>query len=508
MSEVQRTTGYAPDLFETHETSSANVKDKDAKVAYLTKIIACVAIDSGEPNPIARPLKIVAGLEPERTNAFLQALATCAAKGDGRDAARRAKRGETAAEKKNSSETANRAPPGGPSVPTTSFDPFAGGSDAPRAAPRDAPRDAPHAAPHADAGSTGSTRLERSSLERSSLDVDAPSKSARRAIATRPLSARRPPPRPKPEPPISPVSAAPTDDPNRGGEKETNGARGGGAILGEDDASDSSDDDAIVGDGLEGLDEDAGVNPWSAARGASGSPGASKAGGALVRDMLAAKREGDASLRARGGDAGGADAGDGGGGIILGSRRRRKTAAAAEARGEETETSSGVGTSLPLGADVFMDSDTRASDTTNDASNAKGIGTDDASLPGSAGLADLGAARDATQALVRSTNPLGRAMDALAEDAESMRVELRFWRRERAKHARRVKEDRADTPSAEKGEGNAERTGGAPSAAEEAAAQTEADIKRVAEKIQAARLDVAANDATIAKLLAMVVTPS
>ena len=99
-------------------------------------------------------------------------------------------------------------------------------------------------------------------------------------------------------------------------------------------------------------------------------------------------------------------------------------------------------------------------------------------------------------------------MDALAEDAESMRLELRFWRRERAKHARRVKEDRADTASAEKGERNAERTGGAPSAAEEAAAQTEADIKRVAEKIQAARLDVAANDATIAKLLAMVVTPS
>ena len=501
MSEVQRTTGYAPDLFDAHETNSANVKDKDAKVAYLTKILACVAIDAGEPAPIARPLKIVAGLEPERTNAFLQALATCAAKGDGSDAARRARRGETAAEKKNSFEheaapaeprADRRDPLAGPSAgPTTSFDPFAGGSDAPRA----------------DAAAAGSQ-----SLETPSLDVDAPSKSAKAGGATRPLSARRPPPRLKPEPPISPVSAAPTNGPNAfgdtiDGKKETNGARG-GAILGEDDASDSSDDDAIVGDGLEGLDEDAGANPWSAARVDSGSPGASKAGGALVRDMLAAKREGDASLRARAGDAGAADAGDGGGGIILGSRRRRKTAAAAEARGEETETSSGVGTSLPLGADVFMDSDTRASDTTNDASNAKGIGTDDASLPGSAGLADLGAARDATQALVRSTNPLGRAMDALAEDAESMRVELRFWRRERAKHARRVKEDRADTPPAEKGEGNAERTGGAPSAAEEAAAQTEADIKRVAEKIQAARLDVAANDATIAKLLAMVVTPS
>lgn len=504
MSEVQRTTGYAPDLFDAHETSSANVKDKDAKVAYLTKIIACVAIDSGEQNPIARPLKIVAGLEPERTNAFLQALATCAAKGDGRDAARRARRGETAAEKNDAGEKQpeaapaelradRRDSPAGASVPTTSFDPFAGGIDAPRA----------------DAAAAGSTRLSPS------LDVDAPSKSAFRKAggATRPLSARRPPPRPKPEPPISPVSAAPTNDALKpDGEKVTNGARGGGAILGEDDASDSSDDDAIVGDGLEGLDEDAGANPWSAARGASGSPGASKAGGALVRDMLAAKREGDASLRARQGtDAVGADAGDGGGGIILGSRRRRKTAAAAEAGGEETETSAKVGTSFSLGADVFMDSDTRdTTNTTNDASNAKGTGTDDASLPGSAGLADLGAARDATQALVRSTNPLGRAMDALAEDAESMRLELRFWRRERAKHARRVKEDRADTASAEKKEGerNAERTGGAPSAAEEAAAQTEADIKRVAEKIQAARLDVAANDATIAKLLAMVVTPS
>ena len=505
MSEVQRTTGYAPDLFDAHETSSANVKDKDAKVAYLTKIIACVAIDSGEQNPIARPLKIVAGLEPERTNAFLQALATCAAKGDGRDAARRARRGETAAEKNDAGEKQpeaasaelradRRDSPAGASVPTTSFDPFAGGIDAPRA----------------DAAAAGSTRLSPS------LDVDAPSKSAKKKAggATRPLSARRPPPRPKPEPPISPVSAAPTNDALKpDGEKVTNGAKAGGAILGEDDASDSSDDDAIVGDGLEGLDEDAGANPWSAARGASGSPGASKAGGALVRDMLAAKREGDASLHARQGtDAVGADAGDGGGGIILGSRRRRKTAAAAEAGGEETETSANVGThGFSLGADVFMDSDTRdTTNTTNDASNAKGTGTDDASLPGSAGLADLGAARDATQALVRSTNPLGRAMDALAEDAESMRLELRFWRRERAKHARRVKEDRADTAFAEKKEGerNAERTGGVPSAAEEAAAQTEADIERVAEKIQAARLDVAANDATIAKLLAMVVTPS
>jgi hypothetical protein len=49
---------------------------------------------------------------------------------------------------------------------------------------------------------------------------------------------------------------------------------------------------------------------------------------------------------------------------------------------------------------------------------------------------------------------------------------------------------------------------GGSSAADDALAQTEADIERVTEKIEAARLDVAANDATIARLLAMVVTPS
>ena len=128
------------------------------------------------------------------------------------------------------------------------------------------------------------------------------------------------------------------------------------------------------------------------------------------------------------------------------------------------------GRGFSLGADVFMDSDTRdTTNTTNDASNAKGTGTDDASLPGSAGLADLGAARGARKPWAAFDQPAGPRDGWLAEDAESMRLEPRFWRRERAKHARRVKEDRADTASAEKGERNAERTGGAPSAAEEAA---------------------------------------
>ncbi|KAF5843623.1 microtubule-binding protein MIP-T3-domain-containing protein, partial [Dunaliella salina] len=49
------------------------MQDKDAKVAYLQKIISVVSIVLGQPVP-AKPQKIVAGLEPENTNLFFQML--------------------------------------------------------------------------------------------------------------------------------------------------------------------------------------------------------------------------------------------------------------------------------------------------------------------------------------------------------------------------------------------------------------------------------------------------
>ena len=48
------------------------------KCSYLTKIITCVGIALGEPINV-RVGKIVAGLEPENTNLFLQALGRVAA---------------------------------------------------------------------------------------------------------------------------------------------------------------------------------------------------------------------------------------------------------------------------------------------------------------------------------------------------------------------------------------------------------------------------------------------
>ena len=94
MSEVTRNTGFARGLFDDVESDSGKVKDKASKVAWLTKIIACVGLALGE-HVRARPLKIVAGLEPEHTNAFLQQLARAASAGDAADAVRRTLAGET-----------------------------------------------------------------------------------------------------------------------------------------------------------------------------------------------------------------------------------------------------------------------------------------------------------------------------------------------------------------------------------------------------------------------------
>ncbi|KAL2651330.1 hypothetical protein R1flu_019458 [Riccia fluitans] len=74
ISELSRQTGFAQGLFTGEELISTNIKEKKSKVAYLLKIIDCVGITLNTNVPV-RPLKIVAGLEPEQTNVFLQMLA-------------------------------------------------------------------------------------------------------------------------------------------------------------------------------------------------------------------------------------------------------------------------------------------------------------------------------------------------------------------------------------------------------------------------------------------------
>uniref|UniRef100_A0AAQ6IIF6 TRAF3-interacting protein 1 n=1 Tax=Anabas testudineus TaxID=64144 RepID=A0AAQ6IIF6_ANATE len=75
-SEVIRTTGFMKGLYGENEMKSENVKDKDSKIAFLQKAIDVVMLVSGEPLA-AKPARIVAGHEPEKTNELLQAIAKC-----------------------------------------------------------------------------------------------------------------------------------------------------------------------------------------------------------------------------------------------------------------------------------------------------------------------------------------------------------------------------------------------------------------------------------------------
>ncbi|KAG7463809.1 hypothetical protein MATL_G00180510 [Megalops atlanticus] len=75
-SEVIRTTGFMRGLYVEAEMKSDNVKDKDAKIAFLQKAIDVVMLVSGEPLSV-KPARIVAGHEPEKTNELLQAIGKC-----------------------------------------------------------------------------------------------------------------------------------------------------------------------------------------------------------------------------------------------------------------------------------------------------------------------------------------------------------------------------------------------------------------------------------------------
>ena len=80
VSQVMRTYGFADGLYDEDELNSAKIKDKDSKLKYLSKIISVVELSAGTQINI-RPDKVVAGLEPENTNAFLVMLAQVATSG-------------------------------------------------------------------------------------------------------------------------------------------------------------------------------------------------------------------------------------------------------------------------------------------------------------------------------------------------------------------------------------------------------------------------------------------
>ena len=86
VSEVMRTCGFAEGLYDENESQSSKIKDKESKLAYLNKIMSVVELTLGITLEM-RPAKVVAGMEPEKTNQFLQALAQAATSGNDHAAA-------------------------------------------------------------------------------------------------------------------------------------------------------------------------------------------------------------------------------------------------------------------------------------------------------------------------------------------------------------------------------------------------------------------------------------
>eukprot|EP01035_Chromulina_nebulosa_P019423 gene19423-25301_t len=74
ISAIMAVTGFGEGLYNSTELDSAQINDRNTKVAYLDKIFLLVGICKGETLDVNSG-KVVAGSEPENTNLFLIALA-------------------------------------------------------------------------------------------------------------------------------------------------------------------------------------------------------------------------------------------------------------------------------------------------------------------------------------------------------------------------------------------------------------------------------------------------
>jgi TRAF3-interacting protein 1 len=77
LTEVIKTTGFASGLYNDEEMDSSKVTEKQQKLDFLEKAVRVVGT---QLNTIveAKPQKIIAGLDPQATNHFLQLLAIAA----------------------------------------------------------------------------------------------------------------------------------------------------------------------------------------------------------------------------------------------------------------------------------------------------------------------------------------------------------------------------------------------------------------------------------------------
>ena len=339
VSEVMRTYGYADGLYNEDELNSGKIKDKDSKLNYLSKIITCVELTLGTPISI-RAGKVVAGLEPENTNAFLQLLAQAATSGADSSAAVQ----QTLAKYAEPEGGAEAPPPPAAAAPDPYADvplppPPAGMDPAALAAPP--PAAMPAAPPPAAAPSDGALQQMQTAPSRTAEQEAAAAAAAQAAAGggggggggkpERPNTARRAPPKVRSNE-VS-VEKRPVEGP---------AAVASGVIM-EGEAGEVEDDT------IEMVDHTGEHVDTSSMLNAEG-----EGHGKLVRNLLDAKNEMEAPEDVGGVGGGAPEADEGGdGGIILGKKGRGAGKAALPTKTEMNQLRTTIQTlcqsSNPLG---------------------------------------------------------------------------------------------------------------------------------------------------------------
>jgi len=386
VSAIQKSTGFAPGLFtEGEKDSKAVAADKELKNVYLSKIIQLVSLVLGE-SVKAKPPKIMAGVEPEHTNAFLLQLARAARQTQNTD------QGASFVTQVIGTGVEPAAPPPPePAAPRQKEPPPqqeappAGGDDPNlgRSSSRKGERSGSRGDSRERKDSSRSRedkererkdrkekeRRERKEKEMSSRELDpreeSPERPGQKSMGgpMRPQSARRGPPKAgtRPQDALPQESLVPAEGPKL-------------FVEGDD-----GDDDEV-----EVVTEQ---EPLFGPIGGSADDGEGQ--GALVKDILDAQKQLAQEEKPTEDDAGGPGTGTG---IVL---KRRSSS----------------------------------------------VGKSQAPAVGQAGrAADLNALRTSIQTLCQSAMPLGKSMDYLQEDLENMKKELKFWMNEYKMYQARLAE--------------------------------------------------------------------
>ncbi|RLN14219.1 hypothetical protein BBJ28_00009353 [Nothophytophthora sp. Chile5] len=407
VSEVTRATGFAEGLFAGEELDSGAIKEKGPKLDYLNKILLCVGCQLNVELE-AKSAKIVAGLEPEATNKFLQLLVVACRSGSSSEAVRRVLAGDTAGRGGSATKPSSRVATPESKQPARSTTPQEAKPRAPQAA-AEAKEKTKEAAPGSfsgpmkplavkginggDAGNDedGNLHFGAGSAEGKADDgedggarvgTSAPGTSGT-SRTSRPTTARRRPPKLKEN--VTEVGRLLVHD--------TKVAPVAG-IMKDGDNGDTDSEDETVGGG-----DDASGQPHSALL--SGEGGG--AHGRLVRDILKDQSAEEAARRAKEGeDPAAAVANEAETGIRFGHRKK-------SFKPDRAKSSSGAAASS---------------------------------------LAEMNALRADIQRLCQAANPVGKSVEFVHEDTDAMAKELEFWRKEHARKRDALADEQKHTEEA------------------------------------------------------------